>query len=232
VNGRLIGGSSNVEISFTKSFPIEQNLNLEDVALKSVTSYIWSETQGIYTLEYKRNGVYVPTNNLIIREGTRYELFAEYNGERIYSVTTVPVVPELVSTKLEGKYLKCEIIPNNNNVYAAKYFIESKQAGYDSFEDSTFYEVTNKITDTLNTLEIRTSDIPLEYFDNPEFYNPKIILYSFDDQYKDYYDTRENNKPIENIFSEGGGSVYWNVFGEKTIGLFIGYTETTIEIEN
>ena len=231
VNGRLIAGSSNIEISFTKSFPIEEDLRIGDVALKDVTSYIWSETQGIFTLQHKKNGIYSPVSELLIENGTKYELFAEHNGERIYSVTTVPNEAEVVTAKLEGRHLKCEVIPNMKNVYAAKYFVESKFSGYENFEDSTFYEVTNKVSDTLNTIEVRTSDIPLEYFDNPEFYSVKMILYTFDDQYKDYYDTRKNNKPIENIFSEGGGSVYWNVAGEKTIGLFIGYSKTTFEIE-
>jgi len=231
INGRLIGDSSKVQVSFAKSFPIEENFDQDDVALKSVTAYIWSETQGIFPLKHDENGIYTPINELYVLQGVKYELYGEYDGNRIYSVTTVPNEPEIAEAKIEGEYLKCIVIPNPKSVYAAKYSFQSLDNGFESFIDTTFYEVTNKLNDTLNTVEVRTSNIPLAYYDNPEKYKVKIILYSLDEVYKDYFSTRENNKPIENIFSEGGGSVYWNVYGKNTIGLFLGYTKTVIEIE-
>jgi len=231
VNGRLIGDSTKVEVSFTKSFPIEQNLSRDDVALKDVTAYLWSETQGIFPLKHKGDGIYSPLNELYILQGTTYELYAEYKGERIYSITTVPSKPEIADVKIEGDYLKCTLVPNPNAVYAAKYYIKSIDKNYNDYLDSTFFEVTNKSIDTLNSVDVRTSKIPLAYFDNPEKYNIQLILFSLDKSYRDYYATRENNKPIENIFSEGGGSVYWNVYGENTIGLFLGYTKTVINIK-
>jgi hypothetical protein len=231
VNGRLVGDSSDVKISFTKSFPIELNLTRDDVALKEVTAYIWSETQGIFTLKHENDGIYVPVNELYIIQGVKYELFGEFEGEKIYSVTTVPNEPQIADAKIEGEYLKCIVIPTQKSVYAAKYLIQSFDNNLVSYLDSTFYEVSNKLDDTLNTIEVRTSDIPKAYHENPEKYKVQLILYSFDESYKDYFSTRENNKPIENIFSEGGGSVYWNVYGENTIGLFLGYTKTIIDIK-
>ncbi len=231
VNGRLIGDSTKVEVSFTKSFPIEENLSRDDVALKNVTAYIWSETQGIFTLKHVKDGMYSPINELYVQQGVKYELYGEYQSERIYSTTSIPREPEIVEAKIEGKYLKCVVVPNSKSVYAAKYFLQSLDKEYESFSDTIFYEVTSKLVDTLNAVEVRTSDIPISYYENPEKYKVEIILYSFDEIYKDYFSTRENNKPIENIFSEGGGSVYWNVSGENTIGLFLGYTKTIIEIE-
>lgn len=231
VNGRLVGDSSDVKISFTKSFPIELNLTRDDVALKEVTAYIWSETQGIYTLKHENDGIFIPLNQLFIEQGVKYELYARYKNERIYSTTTVPIAPEIIETKIEGEYLKCVIIPNPKSVYAAKYSLQSLDEEYESFRDTIFYEVTSKLADTLNAVEVRTSDIPISYYENPEKYRVQIIIYSFDEIYKDYFSTRENNKPIENIFSEGGGSVYWNVYGENTIGLFLGYTKTIIDIK-
>jgi len=231
VNARLVGGTSDVKVSFTKSFPIEQNLQREDVALKDITAYIWSETQGIFPLKYEGDGIYAPTNQLIINEGVKYELYGKYNEERIYSVTEVPNRPSVVEAKLQGDYILCEVIPNNGSVYAVKYMLNSSDKNFESFSEDIFFEVSEKVTDTLNTTKVRTSSIPLAYYDNSENYIVKVVLYSFDEAYKDYFSTRENNKPIENIFSEGGGSVYWNVYGENTIGLFIGYTKTTIEIK-
>ena len=231
INGRLIGDSSKVKVSFTKSFPIEENFIRDDVALKTVTAYIWSETQGIFPLLHEKDGIYSPANELYVIQGVKYELYGEYEGERIYSVTTVPIEPDIAEARIEGEYLKCIVVPNPKSVYAAKYSFQSLDSGFESFIDTTFYEVTNKLSDTLNTVEVRTSNIPLAYYDNPEKYKVEIILYSLDEVYKDYFSTRENNKPIENIFSEGGGSVYWNVYGKNTIGLFLGYTKTVIEIK-
>ena len=51
VNGRLIGDSSEVQVSFTRSFPIEQDLTRDQVALKNITAYIWSKNQGIFSLK-------------------------------------------------------------------------------------------------------------------------------------------------------------------------------------
>lgn len=232
VNARLVGGSSDVKVSFTKSFPIEDELQREDVALKDITAYIWSETQGIFPLKYEGDGIYIPANQLFIKEGVTYELYGKYKEERIYSVTDVPINPTIVEAKLQGDYLLCEIIPKKNNVYAVKYILTPTDGNLESYAEDVFFEVSEKVTDSLNTIEVRTSNIPLAYFDNSEKYIVKAVVYSFDEAYKDYYSTRENNKPIENIFSEGGGSVYWNVYGENTIGLFIGYTKNTIEINN
>ena len=231
VNGRLIGDSTSVKISFTKSFPIEQNLSKEEVALKEVTAYIWSETQGIFPLVHIKNGIYSPINELYITQGTKYELYADIKGEKIYSETHVPLKPTIAEVKLEGEYLKCTLVPTMGSVYAAKYVIHSLLNNNEGFIDSTFYEVTNKLTDTTNSVDVRTSNIPIQYFDNPEQYSLQLLLYSFDESYSDYFERRKNNKPIENIFSEGGGSVYWNVYGENAIGLFVGYTKTLLKID-
>ncbi|MCF6270126.1 MAG: DUF4249 domain-containing protein [Melioribacteraceae bacterium] len=231
VNGRLVGGSSDVRVSFTKSFPIEANVPREAVALKDVTAYIWSETQGIFPLKYVEDGIYIPASTLTIKEGVTYELYGKYKEERIFSVTEVPSRQTIVEAKLQGNYLLCQVIPNVKTVYAAKYILTSTSPYLESYSEDIFFEVSGKTLDTLNTIDVRTSTIPLVYFENSENYILEVVLYSFDEAYKDYFSTRENNKPIENIFSEGGGSVYWNVYGKNTIGLFIGYTKTTIEIK-
>ena len=231
VNARLVADASDVKVSFTKSFPIEDDLQRADVALKDVTAYIWSETQGIFPLKHDGDGIYIPANRLVIKKGVTYELYGKYGEERIYSVTEIPNEPIIAEAKLQGDYLLCEVIPNKKNVYAVKYILTALDQNLDSYAEDIFFEVSGKVTDTLNTIEVRTSILPLVYFENSEKYKLELELYSLDEAYKDYFSTRENNKPIENIFSEGGGSVYWNVYGENTIGLFIGYTKTKIEIK-
>ncbi len=72
--------------------------------------------------------------------------------------------------------------------------------------------------------------LPIEYLEKVDNYILNLEVYSFDSDYREYYYSRKNNKPIENIFSEGGGSVFWNVQGENVIGMFIGYS--VLEINN
>lgn len=228
VNGRLIGDSSEVSISFTKSFPIEKDLTLEDVALENVTAYIWSKNQGVYPLQHVGEGNYKPTDILKINPGESYELYAKINDERIFAETYVPRYPTIKEAKIQGDYINCKILPNSHTVYGTKYKISSLDQSCEVFEEKIFYEVSNVSTDTTQAVEIKTSSLPIQYFEEPEKYYISLTLYAFDENYKAYFATRENNKPIENIFSEGGGSVYWNIQGENSIGMFIAYSKLTL----
>jgi len=228
INGRLIGDSSKVTVSFTKSFPIEKELSLEDVALKDVTAYIWAKKQGIFPLKHIAEGNYEPIDYLIIIPGDSYELYAKIGDERVFAETHVPRYPKIKEAKLQGDYINCKILPNSQIVYGAKYKIIPLDGFGEIFEEQVFYEVSLAVTDTTQAVEIKTSRLPNQYFEEPENYRVLLTIFSFDEDYKNYFATRENNKPIENIFSEGGGSVYWNVQGENSIGLFIAYSKLII----
>ncbi len=228
VNGRLIGDSSKVSVSFTKSFPIERELSLEEVALESVTAYIWSRNQGVYPLQHVGEGNYEPIDILKIIPGESYELYAKINDERVFAETSVPIYPEIKEAKIQGDHINCKILPNLQTVYGAKYKIIPLDGFGEVFEEQVFYEVSNVLIDTTQAVEIKTSRLPNQYFNDPEKYIVSLTIYAFDENYKAYFATRENNKPIENIFSEGGGSVYWNVQGENTIGMFIAYTKLVL----
>ena len=175
-------------------------------------------------------GIYKPVETLKIRQGAVYELYAKIEEERVYAETFVPYTPIVEEVKLQGDYITCKILPNSHTVYASKYKVMSIDGFNDDFEETVFFEVSSKISDTTNTVEIRTSSLPSEFYQDSEDYRVSLLVYALDENYKDYFDTRQNNKPIENIFSEGGGSVYWNVQGEKSIGLFIAYTK--LELSN
>lgn len=230
VNGRLIGDSSEVQVSFTRSFPIEKDLTIDQVALKDITAYIWTKNQGIFSLKHDKDGIYKPVETLKVRQGAMYELYAKIDDERVFAETLVPYTPAVEEVKLQGDYITCKILPNPSTVYAAKYKVMSIEGFDDNFEETVFFEVSNKVTDTTKAVEFRTSPLPPEFYQESEKYRVSLVVYALDENYKDYFDTRQNNKPIENIFSEGGGSVYWNVQGEKSIGLFIAYTK--LELSN
>jgi hypothetical protein len=53
-------------------------------------------------------------------------------------------------------------------------------------------------------------------------------VYAFDSAYREYFNTKENNQPIQDSFAQGGGLINWNVQGNNTIGLFIGIAKGDI----
>ncbi len=224
INGRLVGNSNDFEISFTKSFAIESDLTRPYVILDNVTTYILTEDQGVFVLDHKGNGKYSPIDPVEIQPGSKYELFAKIGKTRVTAVTIVPPEPDVFDASIQGNYITCNITPDSGSIYGCKFTIESPDDFDFRISETDFYELSDIYEDAGNSINIRTNILPEFYFESPDDYIISVNVYAFDEAYKSYYDTRENNKPIENIFSEGGGSVYWNVEGDNSIGMFIGYT--------
>lgn len=228
INGRLVGNTNNFEISFTKSFAIESDLTRQDVILDDVTAYILTEDQGVFVLNHTGNGKYSPIDTVDIRPGSIYELYAKIGTSRISAVTLVPPEPRIFDASIQGNYVTCNITPDTGSIYGCKYMISSLNNLELSINEADFYELSDTYDESGGSINVRTNILPDFYFNSPDNYAVYLKVYAFDEAYKSYYDTRQNNKPIENIFSEGGGSVYWNVNGDKTIGMFIGYTYITL----
>jgi hypothetical protein len=224
INGRLVGNTNNFEISFTKSFAIESDLTRPDVILDNVITYVLTEDQGVFVLNHTGNGKYSPVDTVDIRPGSTYELYAKIGTTRISAVTLVPSEPDIFDASIQGNYVTCNITPEQGSIYGCKYMISSISDLEFSSNEVDFYELSDAYENSGGSVNVRTNILPDIYFNNPDDYIVYLKVYAFDEAYKSYYETRENNKPIENIFSEGGGSVYWNVNGNKTIGMFIGYT--------
>lgn len=233
INGHIVGDTKEIEVTISKSFEIQNNYDIKDVVLDSLTTYIWSENQGIWPLALNDSGKYVPIDDVAILPSTHYELYVKIGGKRIYSTTFVPQIPDIKETWIDDNFIVCKLLPSINSVYGCKYRLFSVDDNYrEIYSEETFFDLSEETENITEPIEIRTNILPEEYFNNPEKYWLLLTVYAFDNNYKKYYETRENNKPIENIFSEGGGSVYWNVEGENTIGMFVGYTKKEITIFN
>lgn len=230
VYGRLKGGTNEITISFSKSFPIDESLRREDTAIKDLVSYLWSESQGIYPLVYDSQNNYIPIENLIVNMETEYELHANIGSERIFARTIVPSEADVQEIEFIEDYITCKILPKANSVYGCKYNIIPLNYNFNKLVENTFFEISEKVENTSDVIQIRSSALPFEFLENVDGYILNLEVYSFDTDYHEYYYSRKNNKPIENIFSEGGGSVFWNVQGENVIGMFIGYS--VIEFNN
>jgi hypothetical protein len=224
VYGRLQGGTNSINISFTNTFAIDDSTNIEDAALKDLNPYLWSESQGIYPLIYAGEGHYFPVDDLEIKTGDWYELHAKIGKERIFAETYIPPAPVPEEIELIDDYISCKITAEPNSVYGVKYSVYPRNNFSRQFIENSFYEISDPLNNGNEFVTVRTGSLPNEYLTNLEGYRIDLEIYAFDQEYKAYYNSRQNNKPVENIFSEGGGSVFWNVQGENVIGTFIGYT--------
>ncbi|MCB0730573.1 MAG: DUF4249 family protein [Ignavibacteriae bacterium] len=228
VNGRLKAQSENIEISFSKSFALDENYTKSETAIENLTTYLWSENQGIFPLIHVGDGIYSQKDEIEIRPGQTYELHARIGDDRVYASTYIPVEPDIQEIQITENFIICKIIPNPNTVYGCKFSLVSIYNSSESLIENIFYEISDAVENIADLVIIRTSELPEEYFENSKNYKINLEVYAFDEDYKDYFDTRLNNKPVENIFSEGGGSVFWNVQGDNVIGMFIGYNLKTL----
>jgi hypothetical protein len=227
INGVLVGGSNTTVVSVSSSFPLQEDLGKNEAAVKDITAYIWSEKQGIYPLIHKGNGNYSPADDLTINYGDEYQLNIKAGTDRIFGSTKVPDLPEIIEVQISEDHLLVKLLGKRDAVYGCKYSAGGSLNNND-FSEEIFYEISEPVLLENELIEIRTESIPPDVFNYPENYTLNLEIYAFDYRYREYYYSRLNSKPVENIFSEGGGSVFWNVEGENAIGLFIGMSKFII----
>ncbi len=229
VSGQISHGDINPEIRFTKTLELNRIYDIKDAELKNVITYIKNDEQGIFPLEYITEGIYQPITRLEILPGGTYELFAEYDGTRMYGVTKAPANPVVVNAELVDGHIECEITPKKNESYCCVYvLVQGLNVGIPNIvkRENDFFSVEGPFAEDSKNITIRTGVVPEEYRQQMRDYTLGVEVYAWDKSYKSYFETKNNNKPIDDIFSEGGGSIAWNVAGENTIGMFIGFSTT------
>ncbi len=224
VDGQISPGIKDPIINFTKSIPINEKYDINKTALTDVNTYIWSEEQGIFNLKHIGNGAYKPTN-LYIRANAIYELFADIEGTRVYAITKVPAKPQILSAEIDQGRIVCKVAAKQGEVYSCIYVVlQGVSVGNPKIKlrEKDFFSVEGNVSESV--VEIRTGEIPEEYLTASFDTRIAVEVYAWDKSYKAYFETKDNNKPIDDIFSQGGGLINWNVYGENTIGLFMGYS--------
>jgi hypothetical protein len=208
-------------VRFTKTLPLGVPYNIKQAELKNITVYIRIDSVQIIPLIYTSDGLYNSLHEFYVESGRFYELFAEREGTFIYSQTVIPEKPIVTSAIYSSNenYLQAVVVSHNNEVYAALWAISStpfiKADDYYSVSVPTeFYP--------LSTVNVRTSPLPAE-FQSPAYNNSRFIqVFSFDKSFKNYFHSRTSGQGINDPFIQGGGTVEWNVQGDKVIGMFIG----------
>ena len=211
-------------VTFTKSLPLDVNFDIKKAELKNVDAYLRVNGIQIITLHYLQDGLYVPVSTFLIQPGATYELFAKYNNSSIYSITKIPQPPRIISASIMDNWsIEVTVRPNEDEVYGAGW--EIYNAGTENLLDESkdFQTIVQPDpNDPGSNLLVFTKVLPDKYISGN--YNNLIYaqVYSFDSPYLNYFKTKNNNQPSENIFAQGGDLVSWNVQGDHVLGLFIG----------
>ncbi len=230
IDGAISPGDKSYQITITQSLPLNEIYNINRAAITDANAYLWSDNQGIIPLKHIGNGKYQPakskSDKLQIKADTYYELFVDINGNRIYSKTKVPSPPVILNAKIVQDHIECKVSGKEGEVYSCIYIIvDGVDIGLPRVveREKEFISVVKPGND--GTVTLQTGSIPGNYLHNSNF-QIGIEVYAWDEAYKDYFETKDNNKPVGDVFSQGGDLIKWNVYGENTIGLFIGYSTT------
>jgi len=211
-------------VSITKTLPLNEPYDIKKAEITDAEVYLKINGVQIIPLHYESDGIYKPKYQIRIKPKSVYKLFAEVNGKKIYSISQIPQNPEVVSVGYtDSKYLTASIRTKVNESYGAIWVIQSSVTSIlAQSEDFFSVEAGNDVDQLIN---VRTQEIPSKYA-NSSFEDILYIkVYSFDKSYLEFFKSKNNNRAITNVFSQGSGSVAWNVYGEKVIGLFIGMNE-------
>lgn len=218
VQAELIGGEIFEGVTIRKPLPFTQNYSAASAALTDVIAYIKVDSVQVIPLHHASDGLYKPLYDVEIKIGSTYELFARIGDRKFYSITTVPSAPVINKANIQSdNYFTVTITSKPGIVYGATWAIRL-DSSYAKADD--FYEI---VKDNSNTfISIRTKTIPDNLIPYVSNYSRYVQVYAFDRPFLDYFNTKGNNQPIDDYFSQGGGPVSWNVYGDGVFGLFIG----------
>lgn len=210
-------------VTFTRTLPLNMEYDVTKAELKDVTAYLKINGIEVIPVLYTKDGIYKPKDNLYIHSGSVYELFASWEGKSIYARTRVPEEPVVTkATLVNSQYIEAQIIPKENESYAAAWFISGVNQYTYSGLATDFFEVYESPDKLPSKATIRTMDIPEEYRTGIHASRTLLKVFSFDKGYYDYFRTRGNNQQVHNSFTQGGSQILWNVYGNDVIGLFMG----------
>ena len=208
-------------VRFTKTLPLGVPYDIKQAELKNITAYIKIDSTQVIPLHYTADGIYNPLYEFYVESGSFYELFAQRDDTFIYAQTVIPEKPTVLSThySINENYLQAAVKPYRDEVYAALWAISStpfiKADDYFSVSVPTEFYPNS-------TIDVRTSPLP-EDFKSPAYNGSRFIqVVSFDKSFKNYFQSRTSGQGIDDPFVQGGGTVEWNVQGDKVIGMFIG----------
>ncbi|MBL1211794.1 MAG: DUF4249 family protein [Ignavibacteriae bacterium] len=229
VRADLVKDSLFQGVAFTKTLPLKEEYQIEKAELTNVIAYLKVNYTQIIPLHYSSDGIYKPYYDLNVTGGNTYELFAEVNGKVIYSITRVPNEPEVTAiNNANYNFLEANIKAHPDEVYGSFWFIKTSPNSEPSFKSLDYHSIVGASNLNQNLAFTRTTDIPDELKTSYFLERLYIQVAAFDKAYKEFFKTKDNNQPIDDVFAQGGGPINWNIQGENVIGLFIGRANSKI----
>lgn len=220
VSSEVEAGSEFVDVKISKTVPISSDIGSANTIIDSAVVYILLNNVRVLPLQFNaETESYRNKEDLNIDAGSFLELFINIGGTEIYSFTSIPEEAITASPRLNGNnQIEISINSKKETVYGAIWW--AKEADEPLKKAVTFPELFK--SELEEVLTVNTGIVNPDILRSPTLDSLYIQVISFDAQYLDYYNTKENNKPIEDVFSDGGGSVRWNVKGKNVIGMFVG----------
>ncbi len=230
VQGLLEGFQVFQGVTFTKTLPLDETFTIEKAELKDVVCYLKDGVR-VIPLKYNSKGVYKPLVNLQIEGNKEYELFGKWKDKNVYAKTYVPANPSVANVFLMDNgttaYIKAEVFNKPGQVYGSTW------AAYDNNilikEAEEMYTLTKESKTENEKLQLRTITIPRDIINT---FKGKLYIrvYSFDEEFRDYFKTKKFNQPIEDSFTQAGGNIEWNVYGDG-IGMFLGIGRSLVSVK-
>ncbi len=225
VESQLIAGQNFQGVRITRTVPVNEIFDINKSEVKNAVVYLKVNDVKVIPLHLISYGIYLPTANLHVDYGSKYELFGKVEGNSFYSQTIIPQKPVEVSSDYNstGNYMESTVRSNPGEVYGGIWSIDrlTKTSATD------FYSIVSP-SDNQAIISTRSTTLPQEYRSADYEGRRFIQVYAFDKQFKDFFNSKDNNQPFSNYFAQGGGSIAWNVYGDHVIGLFIGIAKSRL----
>jgi hypothetical protein len=228
VEGILFSGKTFSGVKITRTLPLYSSYDIKQAEIKDAYAYLVINGAQIVPLHYTSDGIYTSLHEMKITAGYSYEFYAYINDNKVYSKTTAPYTPRVISAKYDNTgFFQARVQPRPGEAYGAIWVILSAVTK----KGNNFYSIDGADGTSLEPVITRTTMFDDVYLD-PVYSNKRgIQVYAFDKQFAPYFNNNAKNILAENNVLTGSSGVAWNVNGKNTIGMFIGVAEGGIESE-
>ena len=216
-------------ISIQKSFSLNEILKLDEAYIDDAICYLKMNDLSTIPLLAQGNGIYKPYNSIYPDHGQKYELFVDVRGKEYYAKTQVPQKPRIRKAKLVDNIITVEIVSYQGESYGALWaFVNNQDIIIDKSDD--FHSFVESNGDN-SIIEIQTKPISQEKLETYSRNRLRVILYSYDEDYANYFNSKSLNTSIENVLTQGGSPIYTNISGNNVAGSFTASTDTLINVQ-
>ncbi len=227
VQSELIAGEFFDGVYLSKTLPLNERYNPEAAEISDATLFLIVDSVKIIPLHYRGSGKYESFNQFKVVSNQTYELFGEVGKTKLYAKTIIPNIPLYSNQKfVPDGYLSSTVKSNSGEAYGAIWLMANNVLSKPFDQSDDFFSISTMLKPGDDEMHLRTTLLSNEYLSS--YYSDKIFIqiFSFDQSYYKYFKTKNNNTPVEDNFSQGGGPIDWNVEGHNVVGMFIGVAKT------